>query len=55
LTNTLKEIGYTGSLYEKRYNMWYVSFGCYKTDEEAAAVLREIRANTEYKAWILSQ
>ena len=33
--------------------MWYVSFGRYATDEEATAVLREIRANTEYKAWIL--
>ena len=53
LTNTLKEKGYSGALYEMRYNMWYVSFGCYKTDEEAAAALREIRANTEYKAWIL--
>ena len=52
LTNTLKEKGYTGALYEKHYNMWYVSFGRYKTDEEAAAALREIRANTEYKAWI---
>ena len=53
MTNTLKEKGYSGALYEMRYNMWYVSFGCYKTDEEAAAALREIRANTEYKAWIL--
>ena len=53
LTNTLKEKGYTGALYEKRYNLWHVSFGCYKSDEEAAAALREIRANTEYKAWIL--
>ena len=52
LTNTLKEKGYTGALYEMHYNMWYVSFGRYKTDEEAAAALREIRANTEYKAWI---
>ena len=52
LTNTLKEKGYSGALYEKHYNMWYVSFGRYRTDEEAAAALREIRANTEYKAWI---
>ncbi len=52
LTNSLKEKGYTGALYEMHYNMWYVSFGRYKTDEEAAAALREIRANTEYKAWI---
>lgn len=52
LTNSLKEKGYTDALYEMHYNMWYVSFGRYKTDEEAAAALREIRANTEYKAWI---
>ena len=53
LTNTLKEKGYTDAFYENRSNMWYVSFGRYTTDEEAAAALREIRANTEYKAWIL--
>ena len=53
LTNTLKEKGYAEALYEKRSNMWYVSFGRYKTDEEAAEALRIIRANTEYKAWIL--
>ena len=53
LTNILKEKGYAGALYEKRSNMWYVSFGRYATDEEAAEALREIRANTEYKAWIL--
>lgn len=55
LTNTLKEKGYAGALYEMHYNMWYVSFGRYKTDEEAAAALREIRANTEYKAWIFKE
>ena len=53
LTNTLKDKGYTGAFYEMRSKMWYVSFGRYATDEEATAVLREIRANTEYKAWIL--
>ena len=52
LTNTLKEKGYAGAFYEMHYNMWYVSFGRYKTDEEAAAALREIRTNSEYKAWI---
>lgn len=53
LTNTLKDKGYTGAFYELRSKMWYVSFGLYATDEEATAALREIRANTEYKAWIL--
>jgi len=55
LTNTLKEKGYTDALYEKRGDMWYVSFGRYRTNEEAAEALREIRAHTEYKAWILSR
>lgn len=54
LTNTLKEKGYTGAFYELRNNKWFVSFGRYATDEEAKAALREIRANTEYKAWILA-
>ena len=37
---------------EKRGNMWFVAFGLYANDEEATTALREIRANTEYKAWI---
>ena len=53
LANTLKEKGYTSAFYEQRSKMWYVSFGRYSTDEEATAALREIRKNTEYKAWIL--
>ena len=53
LTNVLKEKGYMGAFYELRGTKWYVSFGRYATDEEATAALREIRANTEYKAWIL--
>lgn len=54
LTNTLKEKGYTSAFYELRNGKWFVSFGRYATDEEAKAALREIRANTEYKAWILA-
>ena len=53
LTNSLKEKGYRTAFYELRGNKWFVSFGRYRTDEEATAALREIRANTEYKAWIL--
>ena len=53
LTNTLKSKGYQGAFYDLRNKRWFVSFGRYATDEEATAVLREIRANTEYKAWIL--
>ena len=52
LTNTLKAEGYGGAFYELRGSKWFVSFGRYATDEEATAALREIRANTEYKAWI---
>ena len=53
LANALKDKGYAAAFYELRGNKWYVSFGRYATDEEATTALREIRANTEYKAWIL--
>lgn len=53
LVETLKNKGYKDAFYEQRGSKWYVSFGRYATDEEANAALREIRANTEYKAWIL--
>ena len=53
LANTLKEKGFAGAFYELRGLKWFVSFGRYATDEEATAALREIRKNTEYKAWIL--
>lgn len=53
LANLLKNKGYKNAFYELRGSKWYVSFGRYATDEEATAKLREIRANTEYKAWIL--
>ena len=53
LANALKEKGYTSAFYELWGSKWFVSFGRYATDEEATAALREIRANTEYKAWIL--
>lgn len=52
LANTLKAEGFGGAFYELRGSKWFVSFGRYATDEEATAALREIRANTEYKAWI---
>lgn len=52
MTNTLKAEGFGGAFYELSGSKWFVSFGRYATDEEATKVLREIRANTEYKAWI---
>ena len=53
LVNSLKSKGYENAFYEFRNKKWYVSFGHYSSEEEAIATLREIRANTEYKAWIL--
>ena len=53
LANSLKDKGYSGAFYELRNKKYFVSFGRYGTDEEATAALREIRKNTEYKAWIL--
>ncbi len=53
LVNSLKGKGYGSAFYEPHGKQWYVSFGRYATDEEAKTALREIRANTEYKAWIL--
>lgn len=53
MANTLKGEGYQTAFYEKRGSRWYVSFGRYHTDEEALAMLQQIRANTEYEVWIL--
>jgi hypothetical protein len=53
LVNSLHAKGYNAAFYELRGDKWYVSFGRYTTDEEAMTALREIRANTEYKVWIL--
>ena len=53
LANALKDKGYAGAFYELRNKKYFVSFGRYSTDEEATSALREIRKNTEYKAWIL--
>ena len=53
LANSLRKNGYPDAFYELRDKQWYVSFGRYRTEEEAMAVLREIRTKTDYKAWIL--
>lgn len=50
--NKLKDDGFTEAFYELRNDKWFVSFGRYDTEEEAMEALREIRGNTEYKAWI---
>ena len=53
MAQSLQWKGYPAAFYEMRNDRWYVSFGRYTTEEEATAVLREIRAKTEFKAWIL--
>ena len=53
LANTLRNNGFEDAFYELRNKNWFVSFGLYDSEEEAVAALREIRANTDYKAWIL--
>ena len=53
MAQSLQWKGYHAAFYELRGDRWYVSFGRYTTEEEATTVLREIRAKTEYKAWIL--
>ena len=55
LVNSLKSKGFSGAIYEFRNGKWFVSFGRYATEEEATAALREIRKNTDYKAWILKR
>jgi hypothetical protein len=53
MVNTLKNDGFPNAFYEPRGKNWFVSFGRYRTDEEAKAALREIKTKTAYKAWIL--
>lgn len=52
-TNSLKDNGYPDAFYESRSKMWYVCFGRYITEDEANAVLTEIRSTTDYQAWVL--
>ena len=52
MVNKLKEQGYETALSEKHGDKWYVAFGRYRTDEEALAALREIKADGNTKAWI---
>lgn len=53
LANLLRDKGYKYAFIEKRGTKWFVAFGRYATDEEAAAALREIRESGDDKAWIL--
>ena len=49
----LRDDGFPNAFYEPRGSRWFVSFGRYRTDEEAMAALHEIRTEKGYKAWIL--
>lgn len=53
LANSLKDKGYKAAFVEKRGSKWFVAFGRYATDEDANAALRDIRATSDDKAWIL--
>ena len=52
LVNKLKEQGYQSALAEKHGEKWFVSYGRYRTDEEALAALKKIKADSDAKAWI---
>lgn len=53
LANSLRDKGYKYAFIERRGSKWYVAYGRYATEEEANAALREIRVNTDDKAWIM--
>ena len=52
LVDKLKEQGYQGALAEKHGEKWFVAYGRYRTDEEAMAALKQIKAESDAKAWI---
>ena len=51
--NQLIENGYTKAFVQQRGKLWDVCYGRYASEEEATDALREIRKNTNAKAWIL--
>ena len=52
LVEKLKEQGYQSALAEKHGEKWFVSYGRYRTEEEALAALKKIKADSDAKAWI---
>lgn len=48
----LKDQGFEATILEKHNGKWFVSYGRYKTNDEALAALRKIRAEGYPKAWI---
>lgn len=53
LVNSLNDKGFPHAFMEKRGERWYVSYGRYRSEEEAVAVLQEIRESGKGKGWIL--
>ena len=50
---SLQTKGFEQAYKEKRGERWYVAYGWYPTEEEAVAILRDIRESGKGKGWIL--
>lgn len=53
LAVSLKDRGYETAFVKQRGNVWDVYYGKYMTMEEAKQVLKEIKQNSDNKAWIM--
>ena len=53
LVNSLIKKDFQNAFMEKRGERWYVAYGRYRSEEEAVAVLQEIRESGKGKGWIL--
>ena len=53
LANSLKNSGYEAAFVEQRGKLWDVYYGKYQTMEEAKLALKEIKENSDSKAWIM--
>ena len=51
---SLQTKGFEQAYKEKLGERWYVAYGWYPTEEEAVAILREIRESGKGKGWILN-
>lgn len=53
LANSLKDKGYESAFVKQRGKLWDVYYGKYQTMEEAKLALKEIKENSDSKAWIM--
>ena len=53
MVNSLIKKDFQDAFMEKRGERWYVAYGRYRSEEEAIAVLKEIRETGKGKGWIL--